>query len=65
MVVVGSPAITVSVICGRIVGETTTIISITTVLGLKVLGFRVLVIMEKVRGTSTGTRYQVRGTVGF
>jgi hypothetical protein len=42
MVVVVFPAITVSVICGRITGETTTTISITTVLGFRVLGFRVL-----------------------
>jgi hypothetical protein len=48
MVVVVSSAISVSVICGRNVGETTTTISITTILGLKVFGFRVLVVMEMV-----------------
>jgi hypothetical protein len=36
------PAITVSVICGRIAGGATTTISITTVLGFRVLGFRIL-----------------------
>jgi hypothetical protein len=43
MVVVVSPAISVSVICGWIVGETTTTICITTVLEI-----RVLVVMEMV-----------------
>jgi hypothetical protein len=42
MVVVVFPAITVSVICGRITGETTTTISITTVLGFRVLGLWIL-----------------------
>jgi hypothetical protein len=46
MVVVVFPAITVSVICGRITGETTTTISITTVLGLGVLGFRVFRVLD-------------------
>jgi hypothetical protein len=40
--VVVSPAITVSVICGRIAGGATTAISITIVLGFLVLGFWIL-----------------------
>ena len=43
--VVYPAAITVSVICGRITGETTTTMCITTVLGFRVEGFREMVVV--------------------